>query len=834
MKLRPPTTLASLRILSLVLALTGLPRVAHAETVRVVAPPGGGLEALEVTLDTAAGTLTTRRCRSADCKDPPDGAKAISTGLDASRIDPKKIVAATIPVGEGRSVVHVRIPDAQRTDLAFELVASSASEEPVFAGLTGYTSGSVGDRAGNVVQIFDRDAASKFVIVAEIREDARICGQSVTPLGPRGLEPRSMTLRGASLHRLDKKARDAAVRVVAQTTVESARAPLARVLVATGSSAENAGRLTDGKPETSWKETRPGDGHGEFVTTRSAEELALGGLRVTVAPPPGASPTGQGNAAPKTFFVATDAQLFHVVMPEDAWTKPGRSYDVTLPSEVRTTCLAVVLDEAYAGGRAAPEVSIAEVVALTRFDAESASLDDVAKALGTGRAEEAAALLRRAGDPGLAAVLARLPELDARGRALAVDVAASAGSCEGSAIDLLTRALTDKDVEVKRRALGRIERCGKAAAPALAAAIASDDEARRAAVAPVLATVAPSVALEPLAGQLGRGSVATRRAVRSAFGRAAQSASKDKLLPILVGATRPEDPSVAPDLALRVDLLRALGPRLVDLRPESDAALAQVLRTGKPDLPTRWLLAQPLATLARAPDATTGELTTLSELARHDPDWPVRARAIELSAGIAPLASAVLAGTQDPEPRVREAALRAIATAAMPSGARPATTALSGDAWTFVRVAAADALAGPPQDASTSAALATALEDASARVRVASLVALGKQRAVAHVAKVRGRLDDVREDADVRAAAAQTLGTMCERSAVDRLTKLAMLAKSPVDEADDRVGIAAIEALGTLHPSDLERRLAPLRAKDARLPVRHAAERALASPGACR
>lgn len=834
MKQRPAATVASLRFLALVGGLVALPRVARAETVRAVAPPGGGLEALEVTVDTASATVRTRKCRAADCSDAADGAKTIKAGIDPTRIDPKTIVAETIPVGEGRSVVHVRIPDPQRTDLAFELVASAASEEPVFAGLTGYTSGSTGDRAGTIVQIFDRDASSKFVIVAEAREDTRICGQAVTPLGARGLEARSMTLRGASLHRLDKKARDAAVRVVAQTTVEGAKAPLARVLVATGSSAENAGRLTDGKPETSWKETRPGDGHGEFVTMRTGNELALTGLRVTVAPPAGGATTGAGNAAPKTFFVATDAQLFHVVLPEDAWTKPGRSYDVPLPSEVRTTCLAVVLDEAYASGRAAPEVSLAEVSGLTRFDAESQTLDDVAKALGTGRAEEAADLLRRAGDPGLAAVLARLPQLDARGRALAVDVAASAGSCEGAAIDLLTRALTDKDVEVKRRALGRIERCGKDAAPALSTALASDDEARRAAVAPVLATVAPRLALEPLAAQLGKGSVATRRAVRSAFGRAAQSASKDKLLPILVSATRPEDPSVAPDLSLRVDLLRALGPRLVDLRPESDAALAQVLRTGKPDLATRWLLAQPLATLARAPDATTGELTTLSELARRDPDWPVRARAIELSAGIAPLASAILAGTQDPEPRVREAALRAIAASAMPSGARPATSALAGDAWTFVRVAAAEALAGLPQDASTSAALATALEDASPRVRVASLVALGKQRAVAHVGKVRGRLDDVREDADVRAAAAQALGAMCDRSAVDRLTKLAMLAKSPIDEADDRVGIASIEALGTLHPADLDRRLAPLRAKDARLPVRHAADRALASPGACR
>ena len=52
--------------------------------------------------------------------------------------------------------------------------------------------------------------------------------------------------------------------------------------------------------------------------------------------------------------------------------------------------------------------------------------------------------------------------LDARGRALAVDVASSVGSCTGPSAELLTRALADREVEVRKRALGRIERCGKA------------------------------------------------------------------------------------------------------------------------------------------------------------------------------------------------------------------------------------------------------------------------------------------------------------------------------------------------------------------------------------
>src|SRR5262249_43221494 len=156
------------------------------------------------------------------------------------------------------------------------------------------------------------------------------------------------------------------------------------------------------------------------------------------------------------------------------------------------TCVAVVLDEAYTRNLGAPEVSLAEVSAVTKFDVDGATIDDVAKELVGTRADEAAAILRRGGDEGLVAVTKRWSTLDGGGRALAVDVAASSGSCDGPAMQLLTRALADKEPEVKKRALGRIERCGRAAADALALAVRTGDEPTRAATAPLLATIAAS------------------------------------------------------------------------------------------------------------------------------------------------------------------------------------------------------------------------------------------------------------------------------------------------------------------------------------------------------
>mgnify|MGYP001036396997 CR=1 FL=1 len=809
------------RLAAAVFALAALRAApAHAGELRAVAPPGGGLDALEVVLDPAAPALKVRRCKSAGCSDPGPS-RSIPVPIAPSRIDVAGAKLEVLSIGEGKHVVHARVPDAGRKDLAFEAVLAGNDAAPIFAGLTGYTRGEEGDRSGQIVLVYDRDDRSKFVLIAETREDTRICGQDTTPLQARGLEPKSMQLRGATLHRIEKKARDAAARIVARQRDGNAKPPLARVLVATGGSAAGAQSLTDGKVETVWSEKRPGDGHGEFVTMRAPPEVPIHAVVVTVAPP---SPKAEG-AAPRTFFLATDQKLFHVTMPKDAWLEPGTSYEVPLPEPIRTTCLAVVLDEAYARGTSAPEVSLAEIAAITSFDAEGATMDAVANELSGPRAEEAAALLRRGGDEGLAAVAKRWASLDGRARAFAVDVASSAGSCDGPAMELLTQALADKDAEVRRRALGRIERCGKNATASLVEAVRSEDEARRAAAAPLLAAIAPAAAIDPIAEQLGEGQPATRRALRGALGRATGSATRDKLLDLL----RRKDMA----LQARLDLLRALGPKLPELRPDSGAAIADILRAS-PDMPTRYLVAQPLAHLARSPNATSGELTRLAEMIRRDPDWPVRARAVELAAGIGALAPTIAEAVRDPEPRVREAALRAIATGKMPVGTAAAAHALANDVWTFVRVAAADALGAIPDDGSGRAALAKALRDQSPKVRSAAIAALGDHRATKYAREIRERLDDPKEDLEVRVLAARTLGVLCVRDATDRLTKLAQLARSPIDEADERIGIAAIDALGALHPPDLEKRLAPLRAKDVRMPIRRAAERALAEPGLCR
>jgi hypothetical protein len=65
---------------------------------------------------------------------------------------------------------------------------------------------------------------------------------------------------------------------------------------------------------------------------------------------------------------------------------------------------------------------------------------------------------------------------------------------------------------------------------------------------------------------------------------------------------------------------------------------------------------------------------------------------------------------------------------------------------------------------------------------------------------------------EVRIEAALTLGRICDVPSLEPLTQLAkQLARGQVDEGSIRLSLAAVTALGQLHPADLAQRLAPIR-----------------------
>ncbi len=765
----------------------------------------------------AISTLWTARA-SADPRVRVDAEKKAliyaggSLPIPLAQIAAGAVTSADVPLGGGKVVTHVRV--AAEPNAWEALVAGDAV---VYSGLTGFVRGQPGGRSGEVVQLIARESGDKVVLVGEAREDVTLCGQATTALSPRVLDPKTMKLREATVQRLPLEQRTKAVRIVAAARRGPAEKSLGRLLLATASSTGVAKALTDGDPETLWTEKRPGLGQGEFVTMDAPPDVPITRLAVTIAP---AEPSDEG-AAPQTFYLVAKDRTFAVTLPEDAWTHPGEAYDVPLPEPITTACLSLVLDAAYVRGKA-PDVGVAELVAYSAFDGGDGSLEKVARALagGGGRAEAAAAVLKRAAAP-LPALRAVYGELDAPGRALAMDVA-SAAAC-GDGAPLLTLALGDEDREVVRKARGKLERCAKAAAPALADGVRNGAPKARVQAATLLAHVAPREALAPLAEALGRGDAETRAAVRGALGHAAQGADKDALSALLARAG---------GAAAKVEMLRALSARLGDVHGDADARIAELLAPGA-DMRTRFLLAGPLADLSRAgDDAATARLGVLLA---EDPHAAVRAHAAELAAGVAPLAPRLAAAIDDREPRVREAALRSLAAAHAAAGEARAIAHLGGDGWTFVRAAAAAALAAQPRSPAADRGLAAALRDPSARVRAAAVEGLAAHDARSEIAALGARAFDEKEDAEVRLAAVRALGRTCAQGTVDDLTRLAVAGASQVADEDARsLAIAATATLGRIHPKDLAARLAKITGDGANDAVKRAATHARGATEICR
>jgi HEAT repeat protein len=802
-----PRTIA----LSSALALLFAVRAASAQLEAKV-PAGGGLPAVDVAVDLDAGVLRV-------------GASTLPISLDRDRMPAATdVTVGAVAIGQGRQVVRVRVPAKGEGGLAWEALVAGGRSEPIFAGLTGLVSGDPGERSGKAIEIVPSGDVS-FVLVGEIREDLGICGQATTLLQPLALYPGSLDLRPATVQRLAAKTREAAIDVAAEATGHSLDVPLARLLVARGTSVSGAaaGALTDGDPSTAWSEERPGAGQGEFVVMAAPQAVPITRLEVTVGP----AASTPNAAAPRTFYLVTGVDAFRVTLPEDAWQKRAQAFQIVLPHPIAAACLALVLADATLPRSPHPDVTLSELAAYSEFDGPDATLDSVASKLSSDRASAAAAVLERAGDAALAAVERAYDALDARGRALAMDVASAHTRCDEAA-PLLVRGLCETAGQAPRKAREKLGRC-QGAASVLAKKLV-DDEATRACIAPALASIAPRQALVPLADAIERAAAEsreTRAALRSSLAHALDSSPREPLAALLAEPSR--------SLESKLEILRAAGPRVADVRAETSATLTDLWR-GSPSMRARYLSLDAVGALARAGDA--GAVALLAHVLEADADWAVRARAAEVvSSGgplQPPLQSALVRAESDREPRVREAALGALAARPFPAAIAAAQAVLATDAWPFVRKKAVVLLGDAPASADVDEALTVAAEDGSSDVRAAVLYALGQRRATASRQVLRERFSDKDEDPDVRAAAAQALGAVCDARSLEQLTQWAhQLGVREASDEDRRIAAGAIAGLAELRPKDLAGRLAPLLSRSAPPEARRAAERALQGTGSC-
>lgn len=865
--MRSPRALARLiAVASLLVAAA--PARAEPETVDATLPGGHGQQALSVRV-TAEG-IRARACPSAPC--PIEGGALLAVPEEARRLA-LRARGAAVTLADGKQIYRLEAqvsptePAAGAWGMLLAAPLSGKASAPLvlWSGFTGVASGEHGEaRASAVVYEPASSGGGVRVLVGERRDDVSICGRPAL-VAAREVDPSTLELsRGAAAQSLGQGERAQATKLSALRVVgEAPIAGGARLLHATVASSaveKRADALTDGDTASSWSENKNGIGVGEFVSLTAASEVGIQGFDLVVRP----TAEVPGGAAPRTLYLATESRLFEVTMPEDGWKQPpGARYRVTLPEELHAECVAVVLGEAFApASRDAkdaklPRVTLAEIEARSALD--GVSLEGLVGALAGGgeRARGAAALLGKAGEAGIAAAIAGYGKLDDAGKELARGVVDAAPCSEQvpffaarfveSLLPGRTRpAPGDVDPELAH-ARDRLRRCGRAAAPALAAMVAAGPRpeglaGEKSAKGPTsrayllaadeIALIAPAEAVPVIIAALGSADEGARRSLRAALARAAKSPRARPALEEALAAPRFASwPEVT-----RVDLLRAAGPALVGAEG-AGAALASLLGPGA-SFRARYLLQAPAAALARGGDAQAEAFLRAS--LRRDADAHVRARAAEAAGSVPALVADLVAAVDDADPRARAAAISALAEAQAVTGrAAPRGLAealgqrLAGDDWTFVRAGAARALGALPASAPIDRALANALADATPEVRGPVIDALGAHKAVAYAEQVRAREGSAEEVVDVRARATLALAMMCDARSVEGWTKLAARAKAPVEEADRRLGGAAIAALGAVHPRDIERRLAPLLEKDTPLPLREMARLAIASPGQC-
>jgi hypothetical protein len=808
------------------------------------AAAGGGLGAVAARIEASGRALRLRGCAALPC-DASAGTSvpiALPEGIDATRS-----LVKVVEIGEGRKVLHVVARSATREGIAWEALVAAApagqtAGEPrvLWSGGTGF--GADGEGAGAHV-----DVDEGTVFVGTIRRELTICGQSETLLAPKRLDPKTLELRGVSFTRIPKAVRDAAPTL---TAVPASGPPVGSVLGVRGASSNDGGAqaLVDDDPSTSWTEARKGDGRGDFVVLSAPPSIPITKLSIVARP----TVEPAGFAPPAAFWLSVDGATYHVELP--AKLAPGARVEIPFAKPIATGCVAISLDRAAAPNEAdaknaknakgvAPStidvaVGLAEIDGVPELPATIHSLEDLVGLLdfGGADAELATKILANAGPRGARAVIAKLPTMSDAAKARAVEILDQT-PC-GAAGPGLVRLAWEARGDVARAARDVLDGCGGEVKGAIAEGFAAGPDGAREVLAERWAKLDPAAAVPAILGRLGGATVSRRRSFRAALARAAsRTVGREAMAAWLAREGR--EPAAAAEgaepLDLVIELARAVAtvPEIYEVDGAGSLAgklvEAVVARAGeKASFERRFLAAEAMARFAGKGDARA--LAWVRALFAS-PDRYLRARACEVGAEVDALRPELVSALGDGDPRVRQRALEGLRRAGGATGAWPKVLGLlAGDDWTYVRVAAADTLgdaSGPGAAGDLDVALAKATRDTARPVRAAALRALAHRHARSQVEAVRARAFDDDEAVDVRREAIEAIGALCDEGSVDQLYDIVRRSAG-----QEELELAAIVALGAIHPKDLATRLRPAELEGPA--AKDAAVRALKAPPTCR
>ncbi|MFO0617037.1 MAG: hypothetical protein U0414_30860 [Polyangiaceae bacterium] len=714
-----------------------------------------------------------------------------------------------VKTSKGKQLIELRAdsPDGQ----AWILLLAPGEKDAVRIAWKGWTSAN-----GSFEYVTAKDGQGESVRVVN---RAKVCGRQVV-LSEMELDPDTLVLVEKALG--DPVAGMRAGAAVATVTPGATRSTFS-ILRGTAASGEKSQLLLDGDASTAWSPSAP-NGVGVAAFSGPAD-VGVTGLQVVL---------GGSSAIPKSLFLVTNDGAFTVTPPAD--TKPGSSMDIVLAKEARPlTCLAIVVDpeppakgeKPAKGAKPTEPVAIAEVKATTRFDDQTT--ERIAGKIDprTAEGKEALALLRALGPTGMDAAIAGYGALDGPGRE-AVRNAVEEQKC-GTQLALYVPLLASEDEQEADRANDHVLRCGSEAVPVLVAKVASEKGKARATFADELGLLPPEDAIPALIQGLGASEASEDRSV---FRRGLSRASKRQKSVATFDAALTGDAFGALPLFAQIDLLRSVGDRIGDTTHGAEAF--QSVWTKSDAFRTRYLLLPSAAALARKGDAFAIASVNQSLEAADDPH--LRARAAELSGGDEVFANPTRAALTDAEPRVREAALRALPASRV--DARQAlllAASLQTEPWTFVKRATIATLAKVPANAEVDAKLVEAmLYEEQPAVRGDILDALGERGAVGQREAILERALDAGEATVVRISAIRALGALCDTASLEALTKLALIGLGPGTESDAKVAIVAIAAIGAIHPQDIEARIGELAKDGVIADVHSAAVQALKGSSSCK
>lgn len=775
------------------LALVAQSRAALAHDV----PAGGGVSALGVVA--SATGLDARVCPGTPCDASTGDRRETFDVPERFRKGLPKAVFETLPIGKGKQIAQITVTDPDEGD-RFVAVVAATKEGPKL--LFGDVAAPSADRTAREPKMFSvrAGAESKQLLVGERSGSVHLCGRP-TLLSARVLDPADLAWKGVKVQQLGEKERAAATPLTLVKATDTP--PFGRLLSAIGaSSALSKGPLaaTDGDLATAWSEGRGADGHGELLVTRISGDVPITRVRITPLPSLGkdGAPLPPELAAPKRAFLVTDGPVFRLDFP--AGLGPGDTLSARLPNELKTTCVAFVLDQG-AKEEKTTAVTLAEVNVGSRLDDVKIDAGALIGSLAGGGpdARAAAALLDGGGPEVFPAIEKQYAHLDDAGRVLALTVLDGA-PCEVSA-KTYVRALASKYEAESAHAAARLARCGRKAAPPLLAIVADVADPARFRAAEELSVLAPDLLLPVLAKRTSEESAGVRKALRTSLGRAARAPRAEAALAALLS-----DQALPGDRT--IELLRAAGAQLgqAAVAGAAEQALERIAPADAP-FETRYLAMGPAAILAMS-----GRENSLHRLegALEAPDLRLRVEAVRALGSFPSQRAKVLPRVQDPEPRVRQALAQALRVLD-DQASRQALLALLRDEWTFVRTAALDSLANAGADPAVDQALVAALPKErvpGAQQRFVDAVAARKIFAAGPglLALATGE----RTMLDVRARATVALGRVCHAPSEATLVALANKGLAPFAERDDAtLGHAAVAALARLELPGLAPRLSP-------------------------